>query len=424
MEPRRPRGRRLLPGARSRSGSTSAARRSSGRRSAGCCPCSCSTATRGSSRCCSRTCRAPSASATSRANVGALRAHLPADLVFANHVLMGGAGRGRDRRALRGQGARLGARVLDARQRGAARPGARGRSPARRRRLRRLGAHPRGARGGRRPRRPRPRGAAGRRRRRVPAAAARRGARRRCSRRRAPTRRTPATAQERLPDEGNARRLAEFFAGERPIVLYFGKLLYNKGVHVLLEALRGMDARTVIVGFGDYRARAGADRAAADALHRPARAPPPRRTCSRSPTSPSCRRSSRRRSGWSRPRRRPPAARRSSRGTRASRRSPQGSSRRTRPSCATSRASRPATRSTSRDKLHELLALPRPRVATELGARRPRKVAVERWSWAGVADACSSRCHVGFSLQWVKRRAFPTSSCSSSRARRSRAAPT
>src|SRR5204862_8279897 len=34
---------------------------------------------------------------------------------------------------------------------------------------------------------------------------------------------------------------------------YFGKLLHNKGVHVLLAALRDVDARAVIVGFGDYR---------------------------------------------------------------------------------------------------------------------------------------------------------------------------
>jgi glycosyltransferase involved in cell wall biosynthesis len=59
---------------------------------------------------------------------------------------------------------------------------------------------------------------------------------------------------ERLPDEGNAERFAEFFATEEPTVLYFGKLLYNKGVHLLLEALRGLEARAVIVGFGDYRA--------------------------------------------------------------------------------------------------------------------------------------------------------------------------
>jgi glycosyltransferase involved in cell wall biosynthesis len=61
-------------------------------------------------------------------------------------------------------------------------------------------------------------------------------------------------AEERLPDEGNAERLAEFLAGEAPTVLYFGKLLRNKGVHLLLDALRGLDARTVVVGFGDYRA--------------------------------------------------------------------------------------------------------------------------------------------------------------------------
>jgi glycosyltransferase involved in cell wall biosynthesis len=63
----------------------------------------------------------------------------------------------------------------------------------------------------------------------------------------------PGNAQERLPDEGNAERLAAFFATDEPTVLYFGKLLLNKGVHVLLEALRELDARAVIVGFGDYR---------------------------------------------------------------------------------------------------------------------------------------------------------------------------
>src|SRR6185312_5240910 len=42
-------------------------------------------------------------------------------------------------------------------------------------------------------------------------------------------------ANERLPDDGNAERLAAFFAEEAPTVLYFGKLILNKGVHVLLE---------------------------------------------------------------------------------------------------------------------------------------------------------------------------------------------
>jgi glycosyltransferase involved in cell wall biosynthesis len=60
-------------------------------------------------------------------------------------------------------------------------------------------------------------------------------------------------ANERLPDEGNAERLGAFFEEDRPTVLYFGKLLYNKGVHLLLEALQEIDARAVIVGFGDYR---------------------------------------------------------------------------------------------------------------------------------------------------------------------------
>jgi glycosyltransferase involved in cell wall biosynthesis len=63
----------------------------------------------------------------------------------------------------------------------------------------------------------------------------------------------PGNANERLPDEGNAERFAEFFATDEPTVIYYGKLLYNKGVHLLLEALHELDARAVIVGFGDYR---------------------------------------------------------------------------------------------------------------------------------------------------------------------------
>jgi glycosyltransferase involved in cell wall biosynthesis len=64
----------------------------------------------------------------------------------------------------------------------------------------------------------------------------------------------PGNRNERLPDEDNARRLERFFArSDLPTILYFGKLLYNKGVHLLLEALHGIDARAVVVGFGDYR---------------------------------------------------------------------------------------------------------------------------------------------------------------------------
>ena len=46
----------------------------------------------------------------------------------------------------------------------------------------------------------------------------------------------PGNANERLPDEGNAERLAAFLEGDEPTIVYFGKLLYNKGVHLLLEA--------------------------------------------------------------------------------------------------------------------------------------------------------------------------------------------
>jgi glycosyltransferase involved in cell wall biosynthesis len=63
----------------------------------------------------------------------------------------------------------------------------------------------------------------------------------------------PRNANERLPDDRNAERLAAFFAADEPTVVYFGKLLYNKGVHLLLEVLREVEARAVIVGFGDYR---------------------------------------------------------------------------------------------------------------------------------------------------------------------------
>ena len=58
---------------------------------------------------------------------------------------------------------------------------------------------------------------------------------------------------ERLPDDGNAQRLSAFLEGDRPTVVYYGKLIENKGVQVLFEALRGLEARTVVVGFGDYR---------------------------------------------------------------------------------------------------------------------------------------------------------------------------
>jgi glycosyltransferase involved in cell wall biosynthesis len=64
----------------------------------------------------------------------------------------------------------------------------------------------------------------------------------------------PNEGNERLPDNGNAERFADFLAGDRPTVVYFGKLIEQKGVQILLEAMRDVDARLVVVGFGPYRA--------------------------------------------------------------------------------------------------------------------------------------------------------------------------
>lgn len=62
---------------------------------------------------------------------------------------------------------------------------------------------------------------------------------------------------ERLPDSGNADRLAAFFAHDQPTVVYVGKLSDEKGVALLISALARLeprlDARAVIVGFGPAR---------------------------------------------------------------------------------------------------------------------------------------------------------------------------
>jgi glycosyltransferase involved in cell wall biosynthesis len=66
----------------------------------------------------------------------------------------------------------------------------------------------------------------------------------------------PANREERLPDDGNVARLEPFLAGESPpTIVYFGKLIEQKGVDVLVDALRGLDARLVVVGFGPERAK-------------------------------------------------------------------------------------------------------------------------------------------------------------------------
>jgi glycosyltransferase involved in cell wall biosynthesis len=63
----------------------------------------------------------------------------------------------------------------------------------------------------------------------------------------------PNNGNERSPDDGNAERLAAFLAADEPTVVYFGKLIEEKGVQVLLEAMRDLDVRLVVVGFGPYR---------------------------------------------------------------------------------------------------------------------------------------------------------------------------
>ncbi|MGB9377196.1 MAG: glycosyltransferase family 4 protein [Mycobacteriales bacterium] len=67
----------------------------------------------------------------------------------------------------------------------------------------------------------------------------------------------PSDADEehdgRSPDPGNAQRVSAFLDGDRPTVVYVGKLSEEKGVSLLLEAVRRLDARAVIVGFGPAR---------------------------------------------------------------------------------------------------------------------------------------------------------------------------
>jgi glycosyltransferase involved in cell wall biosynthesis len=63
----------------------------------------------------------------------------------------------------------------------------------------------------------------------------------------------PGRRFERLPDPGNHDRLETFLAGDEPTVVYVGKLSAEKGVSLLLEALRHVDARAVVAGFGPAR---------------------------------------------------------------------------------------------------------------------------------------------------------------------------
>lgn len=64
---------------------------------------------------------------------------------------------------------------------------------------------------------------------------------------------TSGPRDERQPDDGNTARLAAFFAEDRPTVMYVGKLSDEKGVGLLIRALEQVDARAVVVGFGPAR---------------------------------------------------------------------------------------------------------------------------------------------------------------------------
>jgi glycosyltransferase involved in cell wall biosynthesis len=67
-------------------------------------------------------------------------------------------------------------------------------------------------------------------------------------------RRDPPLTGERHPDPGNAERFERFLAGEEPTVVFVGKLSREKGPDLLLEALARVKARAVVVGFGPERA--------------------------------------------------------------------------------------------------------------------------------------------------------------------------
>ena len=317
------------------------------------------------------------------ANAAAIRAELPADLVFANHVLPGGAVAAAAGApfAVKAHGSELefsirGRPVLVERGRGSARRRAGG--------VRRLRPHPRRAGG-----RARTTSTACTRCRRAstwtssgPRAATRRS--RTWSPRPAATRRTRATRPSACPDEGNPGGSRSSSRRDEPTVVYFGKLMPTKGVDLLLEALREVGARA-----RDRRLRRVA-RASSRRRRRPGRSSPARSstgtwsTCCRCATSPSCRRSSPRRSAWSRRRRPPPAARRSWRGTPASPRSPPGSRRSTGRSGRRWRASARATPPTSPPSSVPCSRSPRSE-RRELGAAARRTV-VERWSWESVAE--------------------------------------
>ena len=191
-----------------------------------------------------------------------------------------------------------------------------------------------------------------------------------CSRRRARDPPNPGNANERLPDEGNAERLAAFFArrrADRPLLRQAAST--TRASTLLLEALQRARRARVIVGFGDYRAELEALAPARTLFTGAARAPasrPPaaaRRRRRRAVDLPGGVRHGRRRGG----RGGRAAARRAPLGARGGRRGARGGVPAERAPLA---ASRPATSAELARQLHALLALP-PSDREALGARRP-----------------------------------------------------
>ena len=200
----------------------------------------------------SRTARGTSSSGGSRRTRRRSASSLPADLVFTNHVLLGGpvgvasgapfavkAHGSELEYAMRGRADLVGV----GRRRLSPRPGRRSSARSTSARSSRTSAATRSASSRCRPASTSTSGSP----RRVTSPA------RDSSTRLAATGRTPGTRRSGSPTTGTRERLEAFLTGDEPTVVYFGKLIEQKGVHVLIDAMRGVDARLVVVGFGPER---------------------------------------------------------------------------------------------------------------------------------------------------------------------------
>ena len=203
----------------------------------------------------------------------------------------------------------------------------------------------------------------------------------RCSTSSAAIRRTPATPNERRSgrrERRAARRVVRERPADRPLLR---EAAPQQGrPRAVRRAARARDVRAVIVGFGGLSRGAGASRAAGDALHRAARAPPPGapdpavRGDGRAVDLPrgvrdgrggGCRRR------LAAARRAPLRARRDRRGPRASR----------------AFAFESGDAADLARKLRVLLELPEDERRTLAGAAR--RTVVEQWSWPSVAGAAA-----------------------------------